>query len=851
VFRIESKKCSYLALVALAAGFAANAAQTPSSSPPAVPVPTEPPPSKQLPLASQQAVGGFWRTDYSFKASIRITNSLAIAPLSVTPVLYMADGTEYVLPSVQVPPTSVVTVAINDALASAPAAVIPHLSTYGSAVLRYTWRWQSAVSASIVSLDVPRSLTFTSRFVAPSKSSETTQSHTVEGLWWLPFAGSGGFVTLVNTGGSPIEASLQTYDPSGQPLNIASTVVASRATAFVDLRDLLGKSPGVKHGGVRVTFSGLSEALVVNGGIEDDNKGFSAALPFEASMAGMPKAAPLTLAHAGLMLGQQDPMMGYPKNTVFKPYAFARNVSNKAVTVTPALNYPSGAQVQSSQLPILIIQPNQTVPLVPAAGFAASNADHGYVNLVLKTDALPGSLLTVAGSVDQTGSYVFEIEPQAVSASEVKQLPYWNTAGANDTMINLWNPLSVPQDLVVSFFAGRSRYRYPVHLEPGGSAMLSVKEIQQTARPDMNGHALPSSATEGSAWLAGASGDDESITVVVSAGTFNILSATCGTTCPNCTGYTRCWIAPNPLAVGYGSDYQAALYAQLENGTVMNKTSVSAWSSSLPSIASVAGPGLYAGVAIGSFYASASATLLSSDHSDCLNGHPCPTDSYQDSSPGTVTPVINSISPSTVGIGRTSVTMIISGKGFGSAPSVSITGGASNVSIKAGGSDTSLTVTFATTGATAGTANVTVTSGGQASNPAQLSIVCATPINFAQQGQSSCIGGTLKFLYGWASPTGSNADLATCQIEETVSYGTWPSPPFPSIDPYSNPTIVQGSATNAVFTDTQSPPSGSFIPPYSTTGPTFTGTQTYEYNCSCSNTTDWTAFAGFDGSGSV
>ena len=135
-------------------------------------------------------------------------------------------------------------------------------------------------------------------------------------------------------------------------------------------------------------------------------------------------------------------------------------------------------------------------------------------------------------------------------------------------MINLWNPLPTPQDLVVSFFAGTTRYRYPVHLEGNGSAMLSVKEIQQTARPDMSGHLLPASAVEGSAWLAGAAGDDQSITVVVSAGTFNILSATCGTTCPNCTGYTAYWIAPDPWAIGSGFDYQGWAYAQLENGTV-------------------------------------------------------------------------------------------------------------------------------------------------------------------------------------------------------------------------------------------------------------------------------------------
>ncbi|MFZ1008254.1 MAG: hypothetical protein WAN65_15545, partial [Candidatus Sulfotelmatobacter sp.] len=235
MFRIERKQISCFTLLVslMAAGLGAAAAQAPA--PQAAPIPTEPPPNKQLPLAAQQAVGGFWRTDYSFKASIRITNSLAIAPLSVTPVLYMADGTEYTLATVQVPPTSVVTVAVNDALASAPSAVLPHLSTYGSAALKYTWRWQSAVSASIVSLDVPRSLTFTSRFVAAPKSGETERQQVVDGLWWLPYVGSGGFVSLVNTAPSEIQVSLQMYDSSGQVLKAANMAVASRATALVDL----------------------------------------------------------------------------------------------------------------------------------------------------------------------------------------------------------------------------------------------------------------------------------------------------------------------------------------------------------------------------------------------------------------------------------------------------------------------------------------------------------------------------------------------------------------------------------------------------------------------------------------
>ena len=118
--------------------------------------PAEPPARVQKPFAPQQATGAFWRTDHTFQASIRITNNLEIASLSVTPVLYMADGTPYKLAAINIPKLSVATVDINEALSAAPPQIASHLSTYGSAALIYTWRWQAAISGSIVNLDIPR-----------------------------------------------------------------------------------------------------------------------------------------------------------------------------------------------------------------------------------------------------------------------------------------------------------------------------------------------------------------------------------------------------------------------------------------------------------------------------------------------------------------------------------------------------------------------------------------------------------------------------------------------------------------------------------------------------------------------
>jgi len=70
---------------------------------------------------------GFWRTDGGFVSTIRIKNVLVVAPMDVTPVLFMADGTPYMLSSVHVAVSGVAAVNINDALAAAPSSITSHI----------------------------------------------------------------------------------------------------------------------------------------------------------------------------------------------------------------------------------------------------------------------------------------------------------------------------------------------------------------------------------------------------------------------------------------------------------------------------------------------------------------------------------------------------------------------------------------------------------------------------------------------------------------------------------------------------------------------------------------------------
>ena len=152
--------------------------------------------------------------------------------------------------------------------------------------------------------------------------------------------------------------------------------------------------------------------------------------------------------------------------------------------------------------------------------------------------------------------------------------------------------------------------------------------------PDVGGSLIPLTATSGSAWLSSVGGTDKEMTVVASVGTFNVSTATCGTTCPTCLGITAYWIAPDPFDWSAQSSVQIFAHQQNTGGGVSAATDQSAWQSDNTSVATVSSPGLYYGVSIGSFNARAQAELLSSDHSDCVRGNPCPTETFQDMSAG-------------------------------------------------------------------------------------------------------------------------------------------------------------------------------------------------------------------------
>src|SRR6266851_7032052 len=359
----------------------------------------------------------------------------------------------------------------------------------------------------------------------------------------------------------------------------------------------------------------------------------------------------VTYASAGLMLGKPDPMMmpGFPKETAFSVYLSLRNTTEKPLDVALQLNYMSGTSMRGSapvarNLPIQHLAPLEArqVDLQGPLNAVGLKNFSGSINLSTSFTGKAGDLVLATGSVDQTGTYVFEVEPQGIGTSRSKFANYWGVANGNDTMFSLWNPTDTPQDIVATFYCGNGsgKYTVPVHLDAQASTMIDMAMLIAEIKPDADGNVIPPSVKEGSADFASANGRHEQITLVIAAGIYNVTNATCGSTCINCCGDSNFGISPNPISCPLGGTVPLSSTAVDCYGYEVYPSS---WSSSNTSVMTVDSSGNVTGVAVGSANITANFTYVPTYTGQICMPYPyCPgTASPAPQAPATVKPTVS------------------------------------------------------------------------------------------------------------------------------------------------------------------------------------------------------------------
>jgi hypothetical protein len=594
------------------------------------------------PAVLRSMVGGLWMTDANFKSSIYIKNNIKVAPITVTPILYLSNGQKLQLADAKLEPAGISVVSINQALSDN--GIAPWATLRGYVEIQYKWPWD-ALCVTVVNVDVSHSLVLTHNLRPATLSTVqgatdvADQFHTQEGVWWKQEADVTGFVAISNPSATQMSAQIQVSDNQGKVLGRHTVALSPHGTKVVDLREM--QATLATEGGVSVTYQGPENGLLLSGGLEDTATGYSANLPLHRRQKPSDMSESFTYAAVGLMTGEADPMMRFPAGTRFTPYFVLRNLAGQAYTIQPKLYWVEDSASRSVQLPQLSIPPYASANLNVASLIARGTLRNfnGSVNLVLDFQGHRGDLVMASGSVDQKNTYVFQVMPQAIGESAAKGVSYWSTGDGNDTMVTLWNPADEAQDFTVTLFFSGGQYNNPMHLRPKATRSFNISEIIQTQVPDDEGNLIPPGVHEGSAEVSGPEGESQLILLAMDVGVYNVQKATCPPLCLDCAGVADAWIDADPFAVAVGSTVQQTFTVQYKSGTQYNATSSASWKSSKSGVGTVKS-GLVTGVSAGSLNVTASEDLPTYNGQQCLpeqDGPPqCTPVLFTPGSPGTV-----------------------------------------------------------------------------------------------------------------------------------------------------------------------------------------------------------------------
>lgn len=576
---------------------------------------------------------GFWRTDHTFEATMHIKNELLDAPLSVTPILFMADGTEFDLTPTTVGASQVSDVDINAALASAPPDVRSHVSDFGSASLRFEHKW-TPVSGMIEDVDKLRSLVYQAPLQHVMGSDPGHQ--TVEGLWWKHDAGVGGFIGLSNATTSQLNVFVQVSDSNGSGGPQHKFSLAPRQTQLVQLSDLDATEKGDNLGGVTISFDGQIGDLLLSGGLENSAEGFSAPIMFRSVRQSQAQDQTLTYASTGIMVGTPDPMMGFPARVSFQPFTILRNADSKPISVQPTLLYTNSTGTKEIDTPAVSLGPHHAGKMDVASILAANGLANlnGNIDLQFTYKGNPGALLIATGSVDQTGTYVFDVWARGVAKSRGQKIPYWQNSNGNDSMISILNPTTTAENLLLTIYYSGGSYKLPFHLDPHASTMVDIGMLAAEQTPDKDGHVFPTEVGTGSALVTDAAGRRD-IYVVTNSGTFNVEDATCGgedLCSPNCLTPEELNCSPSNFGFSITDTQQLAATMTYEDNSTSDDTDVSSWSSNNTSAVTMNSStlGLSQSVDIGTANLTASETT-GVHTSDCYTTGICDEEEFQGS----------------------------------------------------------------------------------------------------------------------------------------------------------------------------------------------------------------------------
>ena len=195
--------------------------------------------------APQEVLGSYWTAEPGWHTEFQLRNNLISVPLVVTPVLRLANGREYPLTPVSIPPSDVVTVDVPQELEKTAPTLMEQAGTFGSVVFRFTSLQARNLYAAVMVHEMGQPIGY---HIDAFGMDPGYTAGAREGICWLPHSG----VNLVDMVESSSEWISYIADVSGH--GVASGVLM--AMFKTSIRSGLGSnvSPGELLEGVHRTL---------------------------------------------------------------------------------------------------------------------------------------------------------------------------------------------------------------------------------------------------------------------------------------------------------------------------------------------------------------------------------------------------------------------------------------------------------------------------------------------------------------------------------------------------------------------------------------------------------------------
>jgi hypothetical protein len=756
------------------------------------PGPQVAPHSRKPPVsANQEQFVGYWTTETGWHSELHLRNNLAALDLTVIPALRSADGVETQLSAITIKSQEVKSIDIEAAI---PATAPQLIGTYGSIILRYRSPGLENLYAALMVRNIGHSIAFHIDATAQLQNYEAASR---EGIWWLPNGTADGYLIFANQGNDALQLALSLYDASGKESR-QNLIVGPSETSRYSVRKLVqAAGPTGSYGGIKIDASAHAGSLETLHFIFDQTAGFSAFLKMfghdpNARMEERDFAhtSALTLRAPMLALTHPDSALAFPVDVTLQPELLIRNTTSKPVSATLRFSWRGDNSTGRAAGPALQLFPYETrrVDVAMLQDGKTLPKDARWTSVTLTTNSKPDEVMAVAVSYDSSLHYGAQT-PFSDQLSFAWEGGQWEYDPQHNSLITAGNGGTKPTQVAFTIFYNQGTKRYDLEqtLQQDEQMWIDVGKLIREHVPDKNGNVLPTDLSSGSYEFRDLTDPFVGTLFegkVIYEKTFGHVTYGCA----QCCSIDSPYLAFNPLDIGFGLTAPTTVMGTNNcTGTLVDLGTrfYYDWSTANPAIATVDSYGTHTGAGVGSTTSTTFAYLPQPVGLKCL------VQKQTVSGTDNVTPSISSISPPQGLIGTT-VSVTISGSGFGSNPIVNTVQGIT-ASVQSS-SDTSITANFAisATSPVTGSTNVTVTNVQQSLHSNGVNFYIQIPLHLQRINNTCAPNGV------GSAVTGTDISIVDCagNVKATHACGGYENFTYQLMDQQSPPQrIVNGSVT--------------------------------------------------------